>query len=537
MASDQTLRAIITVLDRTAEPVHAINARFQAMSLPLREIGSRISEFAEETGLKAIAEHARGAWEHVSQLGERLRDIAGPLAALGAAGSIAGLAEITKSAAEFAEKLNIGSRMTGIASEQLAGWHYAAGLVNIDVERLDRGFTFLNRNIADAAGGKAKDVQTILSHMGFHNTPGHLVSTADALKAVAAEAQHLVNSGQVELATSMMAKLFGARSGAQLLPLFEQGPEALAKTLQEAQEAGISLTSAQTAGGVAFMEQYKAMRASVEGLKIAIGSELFPVLTPIIEHAREWLNVNREWIATKVGEVVQDHSATRCAGLDWAGIGEDIKSIASAARWVVQEVGGIGPAAAIVAAISVAPAILAFTELGGSVAVAASKLLLFPAASFVATLATLACRRLASVRDVFVALDIAMDANPIGAIVLGATLLAGAAYEIYQHWDGLVEFFKTLWADIAGIFDAGWHKIELDRECPARRGKLDRDASGPRRPAALAWHAGAAALPARCGSRCWRWRAGMGVRTTCDGAFRERTARHVRQVGEPGQCA
>ena len=78
-----------------------------------------------------------------------------------------------------------------MATEMLAGWHYAAGLVNVNVSQLDKGLTFLNRNINEAASGKAKDVEKILGHMGFSNTPGHLVGTADALKAIAAKAKHL----------------------------------------------------------------------------------------------------------------------------------------------------------------------------------------------------------------------------------------------------------------------------------------------------------------------------------------------------------
>jgi hypothetical protein len=456
VASDQTLRAIITVLDKTAEPIAQINARFRAMSLPLREISSRIGELAEQTGIRAIGEHAGHALEQVRHLGEGLMEIAGPLAALGAAGSLAGLVEIAKGAAEFAEKLDIGAAMTGIATEQLAGWHYAAGLVNIDVDRLDRGFTFLNRTIAEAAAGKAKDVQSILTHMGFHNTPGHLVTTADALKAVAAEAKHLVDSGQIELATNMMAKLFGARSGAQLLPLFGQGPEELTKTLAGAQEAGISLTAAQTAGGHAFMEQYKGMSASVEGLKIAIGNELFPVLTPAIEATRHWLNDphTRLWITEEVGELVKV-----VRQIEWKRIGHDIEGIAKSVKRVVDEIGGIGPALGIVATISFAPTIMEFGRLAWAVTGVSTELLLFPAASFVATLGQLV-PAIGGVRDAWVALDLAMSANPLGAAIAAATLLGAAAYEVWEHWDWLSGAFEKLWDDIAAIFEAGWEEIK-----------------------------------------------------------------------------
>lgn len=458
MASDQTLRAIITVLDRTAEPLHQINQRFTALGAPLREIGSRVNELAEETGLKGIGEHAREAFEHVRRLGEGLLEIAGPLAALGAAGSVAGLVEIAKSTAEFAEKLDISAAKTGIATEQLAGWHYAAGLVGVDVDQLDKGFTYLNRNINEAAAGKAKDVETILRRMGFTNTPGHLVNTSDALKAIAAEVKHLVDSGQIQLATDMMSKLFGARQGAQLLPLFEKGPEELNKTLQEAAESGISLTSAQTAGGHAFMEQYKAMAAAVEGLKIAIGDELFPVLTPAIEAMKSFLNENRVEIAHAIGEAVKT-LADRVRQVDWGGIVESLRQIGSGAAWVVEKVGGIGPAIAIIAGISLAPTIAAFVDLGGAVAAAAGKFLLFPMGELLASVVSI-IPEITSLRDVWAALNLVLDANPVGAVVLGVTALGAAAYEVYHHWDGIADFFKGVWDKVTAIFDGAWGKIK-----------------------------------------------------------------------------
>ncbi len=278
MASDQTLRAVITVLDRTVEPLHQLNARFTALGAPLREIGSRVSALAEETGLKTIGEHAGEAFAKVQELGKSLLEATGVLGTLGAAGSVAGLLDMAKDAAEYGEKLDIASHLTGIATQQLAGWHYAAGLVNLDVGQMDRGFTFLNRNISEAASGKAKDVEAIFTGMGLTNAPGHLVSTATALKTVAAEVQALVGSGKIQLATDVMDKLFGARSGAMLLPLFEKGPAELAKIMAQAKESGLSLTAAQTESGTAFMDSFKRMSASVEGLKISIGNELLPVL-------------------------------------------------------------------------------------------------------------------------------------------------------------------------------------------------------------------------------------------------------------------
>ena len=148
-----------------------------------------------------------------------------------------------------------------------------------------------------------------------------------------------------------------------MLPLFEQGPEKLNEILEGAKEAGISLTSSQTEAGHGFMEQYKAMTASVEGLKIAIGNELFPVFAPVIEGMREILNEHRAEIAKDIGKAVK-YISDNLKGIKWDNVKADIKEFGKDVEWVVGKIGGIGPAIALVAAFTFAPTIMELGALG-----------------------------------------------------------------------------------------------------------------------------------------------------------------------------
>jgi hypothetical protein len=49
-------------------------------------------------------------------------------------------------------------------------------------------------------------------------------------------------------------------------------------------------------------------------------------------------------------------------------------------------------------------------------------------------------------------LTAAFEANPIGIIVGGIMLLGLAAYEVYEHWDGIKTFFVGWWNDIKEFF-------------------------------------------------------------------------------------
>ena len=49
------------------------------------------------------------------------------------------------------------------------------------------------------------------------------------------------------------------------------------------------------------------------------------------------------------------------------------------------------------------------------------------------------------------ALNVAMNANPIGLIVAGLALLGGAAYMIVKHWEPISAFFSDLWGGITSL--------------------------------------------------------------------------------------
>ena len=459
IAGSETLRAIITVEDRTAAALHAINQRFAAFGAPLRRIGSGLKEIGEEAGLARLGEHAKGAFEHLHRLHEAVTDILAPLGALSALVSFSGIAEVVKSTAEYGEHLQLASRATGLTTTQLGGIEYAARLANVDPTQADQGLEYLNRNIAMAAMGKNKDLEIILGRMGISNVPGHMVAPQAAMAKIADEAKQLVDSGQTQLANAMMAAAFGARRGAALLPLFAQGSEHLAELSAEAAAHGQAMTPAQAAAAAKFEESYKQMGSAVQGLGYAIGNELFPTLTPVIADMTAWVDANRAWIATNIGGAVRDLAAW-LRGVDWAGVGGGIKTMATDAAWLVNRIGGVGPALAIIAGIRFAPAILAFGQLGLAIAATAARMVLFPVAALIASIATL-IPTITSLSDVWAALDLIMDANPIGLIVLGLAALAAAGYEVYEHWDQIEILMSNVFTAIAGYAEMTRDKIEL----------------------------------------------------------------------------
>lgn len=431
MAAEETLRAVITVIDRTAAPLHAINARFAAMSAPLRQVAGRLGNLANEAGLTAVAHHARHAAGEIRALGGELLDIAKPLATLGALGSVAGLAEAALGAAEYGEKLRFAAIQTGMSAQAIAKWHYAAGLANIDTARLDRGFTYLNKQIGLAASGRAKEVQKDLAALGIGNTPENLAKTGEVLKAVTSRVSELIAAGRTPQATALLADFMGARSGAQMMPLLGKGAPWLDEAMKAAQAHGLVPTDAATKRAEQFEEAYKGVKASVEGLALSIGDKLFPALTGATGGLSAWIDKNREWISTNISDAVTNLS-TSLKAVNWHAIVEGVKEFAGYAKWAWDKLGGMTHALELLAAIKLAPLANAMLGLGRAVAFLAVR---------------------------FIPLLTALAANPIGIAVIAAVALAGIAYEIYEHWSGIKAFFSRLGHAIAGYFWDAVHGI------------------------------------------------------------------------------
>jgi Phage-related minor tail protein len=57
-------------------------------------------------------------------------------------------------------------------------------------------------------------------------------------------------------------------------------------------------------------------------------------------------------------------------------------------------------------------------------------------------------------------LDVALDANPIGAIIVLILALVAIFVELWRHCAGFRDFWKAAWRDIKGAFIDGWHAID-----------------------------------------------------------------------------
>lgn len=400
--ADQTFRAIITVLDRASAPLRAISDR-------LRTIG-------RETGLGEVGRAAGAATTQVRALAGQLRGIAGPLGALTAAGSVAGLSTMLASAVQSSRALqDVWEQLAaGSASQRqaIAGFRFSAEQAGLGAEAAGGALVSLRDTMTRARLGEDDKAAGLFRRLGItlrdRNGPR---SALDILPQIAKAFERVTNA---EGRAAMAAVFFGNSSPAMIRAIVE-----LVENMRRYEEIGVVGVSQAEADSLDDLRRsWTSLKVAVGSVTDAIGAALAPVLKPLIEDLAKWVAANREVIATGIREFVSD-LATTLKEFDWAGFKKGLSDAGRLLAGMVESLGGAKVAVAALAAVMAGP--------------------------FVASLVLVAAA-LAKVA-------LALVFNPVAAgIIVAAGAIAAAGLLIYKNWGKITAFFEKLWADLQAGF-------------------------------------------------------------------------------------
>lgn len=196
-----------------------------------------------------------------------------------AAGGTA-LFAIAKSTANYGEELLKSSQKTGIAVEALAGLQHAANLADLESAQLTQGLKFLSVNMVEASR-QTGDGEALFRRLGIAatTTTGQLRPTEEVLLDVAeAFAKSKDGAGKSETAV----KLFG-KAGLDLIPFLNQGKAGIRELMEEAKRLGLVMSKDDAEAANKFNDELKKLAAQARGMTFAVGKELIPVMTELIE--------------------------------------------------------------------------------------------------------------------------------------------------------------------------------------------------------------------------------------------------------------
>lgn len=188
-----------------------------------------------------------------------LKGIATGLTAMATAAAAAAtaLAKMTLDSGKWADDLNTLSKQTGISTEDLQKYQYAASRIDVSVETLTGSMSKLTKNMSNARKGTG-DAADAFNTLGVNITDaqGNLRDNEEVFKDTIAALGQIENETERD---AMAMAIFG-KSAQDLNPLILGGADALEKLGQEAANAGLILDQQS-------IDKLNGVQDAVDGLK------------------------------------------------------------------------------------------------------------------------------------------------------------------------------------------------------------------------------------------------------------------------------
>lgn len=200
-----------------------------------------------------------------------------------AAACVSAAAAVTKlavDAGKLADDLNTLSSITGISTEQLQEFKYAAELIDVDVNTIATSMKKLTSNMSSAKKGSG-DVYDTFKELGveFQNADGTLRNSNDVFNDTIRALGNIENETERDAAAM---KLFG-KSATELNPLIEGGIDTLDEMSGKAKKLGLVLSQDTLDGANKFNDALDKIKANGQGLFNVIGAEIASQFAPQLE--------------------------------------------------------------------------------------------------------------------------------------------------------------------------------------------------------------------------------------------------------------
>ncbi len=230
-----------------------------------------------------------GFAESVKANSQALRMIGMSMAALG--GAIVGAAALSvKSYVEMGHEIDDMAKRTGWATESLSELRHVAEMSGTSLSGLEINTRYLSNAIVAAQDGTESYIKSF-ARIGIN---------AQSLKGMKVEDQFWVVADALSrvsddtMRTSLAMDLFG-RSGTNLLPIFAQGADAIARVRQETYNMGLVFDEVAAKKASEMAEQMKLVNEQVNGLKIVLAEVLLPTLTDLATKISNVIKGIKDW--------------------------------------------------------------------------------------------------------------------------------------------------------------------------------------------------------------------------------------------------
>jgi hypothetical protein len=353
VADKQTkLSIVVRTVDQATARIKAINDRLDAITKPMRNFRSALSDLRSKSGLDGVISGFKG-------VASGIVDVLGKMALIGgvAGGAVAALFHIVDGYDELGDK----AEEAGVSVDFLAQMRYAAERSGAAVETLDGGM----KNFSKGLGQMRANTGRMLGFLNKVN-PAFAKQLKGAKSNEEAFAFLAEAMAKIEDPAKRSALAAATLGDAALAPLLARGADGIKKLRDEhLQLAGSQEEAAAKSAEVD--DALKKMKASTDGVKAALITGLAPALTVIVTKLKDWFVAHREDIKQWAADLGEKLPRAIESVVTWVGRAFDKVSA------FVDMVGGLKNIALAVAAIMAGKLLKSILDLGGALFTATSR--------------------------------------------------------------------------------------------------------------------------------------------------------------------
>jgi hypothetical protein len=273
------------------------------MSKVLEKAGSKMTGFQKklaETGAKALSTGG-----HYITMGNQLAG---------------GMLNIVKATADYGDKAYKSAQKVGMEVGDFQKLAYSAEFADIENEQLVSSMVKFNKTITEATRKGTGDAYELLKDWGIKVTDEFgKIRAPDKLMAELADKFSSLEDG---VEKTVAATVLWGKSGANMLPLLNDGAQGLKEMGDEAEKNGLIFSKELAKSCQVFNDKMKSLNKSISFFKVQLGTALIPVLNKVVEK----LTAIMQWLS---GWAKEHQTLAKVIGMAVTGIGSLLFTLGS----------------------------------------------------------------------------------------------------------------------------------------------------------------------------------------------------------------
>lgn len=235
----------------------------------------RTSDKGLDQGIRRAERQAEGLGRRFDLTAAKALQLGRNLA-LGAAAGATALGLLIKRQIDNADAMSKSAQRAGVTTEALSRLAWAGELSDVSLGSLTTSMGRLSNVMSQVIAGTSKETVALFDALGISITDASgRMRGADAVMGDIADVFASMENGADK--TAIAIRIFG-RSGAELIPLLNNGRRGLAEMADEADRLGITISTDMGRRAEAFNDAMTRVRAVFQGIVVQLAGEVLPHL-------------------------------------------------------------------------------------------------------------------------------------------------------------------------------------------------------------------------------------------------------------------